>query len=444
MDFETNPLVNAPLALDGRAVLHAAARVRQNPHGPEDVLAGRFGGDNRRSVVSLSGADRERGMDAGIGVVRVSGVLWHRGWWHDYGDILGAIQKLHADPQIKAIMLEIDSPGGHANGVFDVADQIAALRGDKPIWAVANERMTSAAYAIGAAADRVIAPQTADIGSIGCAMVHFSFDEWNKNAGIAVTPVFAGARKVDGHPEIPLSEEALAGFKAEIDTFYGIFTDLVARHRGLDETKVQATQSRVFLGEQALSEGLIDAVMPVADAYRALADEIKPKSPALPFMAAQPQGPMRVATKEKPVSDFTKALADARKAAKDGTSISEAEKAAAYDRIVDLAEAENITASAPDDNAVSQDRTRIAAILGHDEAKGREALARELAFSGASVEAAEKMLKVAPKQAASGLLAELGSDPGPDVPGDATATLPKGGAAIDVSAIYARANGHTN
>ena len=77
-----------------------------------------------------------------------------------------------ADPKVKAILLDVDSPGGVADGVKTLADQILAARGQKPIVAFAHGQMCSAAYWLGASADRVMADDTAMVGSIGTVMTH--------------------------------------------------------------------------------------------------------------------------------------------------------------------------------------------------------------------------------------------------------------------------------
>ena len=69
---------------------------------------------------------------------------------------------------MRAILFDIDSPGGVADGAFDLTDEIFAARGQgKPIWAMANSLAASAAYAIASAADVVLLPRLAQVGSIG-------------------------------------------------------------------------------------------------------------------------------------------------------------------------------------------------------------------------------------------------------------------------------------
>ena len=74
-----------------------------------------------------------------------------------------------ADPLVRGVILDVDSPGGEVGGLFDLVARIAALKASfgKPLWAVANEDALSAAYAIASAADRIYVTQTGEVGSVG-------------------------------------------------------------------------------------------------------------------------------------------------------------------------------------------------------------------------------------------------------------------------------------
>lgn len=178
------------------------------------------------------------------------------------------------DPQVKAIVLDVDSPGGEVAGCFDLVDTIYAGRGSKPIWAILNENAYSAAYAIASACDRVIVPRTGGTGSIGVICVHVDYSKALTAGGFKVTFITYGDRKADGHPEIPLSSEALERFQAEIDSMGELFVATVARNRELAPDKIRGTQANTYMGEAGVSEGLADAVMAPDAAFRALIAEL--------------------------------------------------------------------------------------------------------------------------------------------------------------------------
>src|SRR5262249_52192305 len=131
-----------------------------------------------------------------IAVVSVIGTLVSRSGYLDaasgllsYGDIGEAIAAAMADPTIRGIVLDVDSSGGEVGGLFDLVDNIRAIKavGEKPLWAVANECALSAAYAIASAADRVYVTRTGEIGSIGVVAVHIDESGADAKAGIGWT-----------------------------------------------------------------------------------------------------------------------------------------------------------------------------------------------------------------------------------------------------------------
>ena len=217
----------------------------------------------------------------GVAVIPITGTLVQklggvRPWsgMSGYNGIRNAFRCALEDPGAKAIVLDIDSPGGEVAGCFDLVDTIYQGRGPKPIHAVLNEVAYSAAYAIASAADRVIVPRTGGVGSIGVMAVHVDFSKALDNAGMKVTFIQCGANKTDGAPEKPLSDTALARFQGDIDFLGDIFFDLVARNRKLTRQAVKDTEAATYLGKDGVALGLADAVMPPQDAFRELQDSL--------------------------------------------------------------------------------------------------------------------------------------------------------------------------
>lgn len=198
----------------------------------------------------------------GIAVIPVRGVLFYRGsWWgSSYEAIRRRFREAVADPSVKAIVLDIDSPGGEASGVFDLTDEIFEAREEKPIYAVANEAAYSAAYAIASAAKEVYLPRTGGMGSIGVIAVHVDQSGFDEKLGFKYTAVYAGKHKNDFSPHEPLSEEAVSILQREIDEVYDLFIETVARNRGLKASAVRGMEAGIFMGERAVKEGLADGV----------------------------------------------------------------------------------------------------------------------------------------------------------------------------------------
>lgn len=84
-----------------------------------------------------------------------------------YAALAAQLDAALASPEVVAILLDIDSPGGESSGVFDLADRIRTASQVKPVWAVANDMAFSAAYALASAASKVFVSRTGGVGSIG-------------------------------------------------------------------------------------------------------------------------------------------------------------------------------------------------------------------------------------------------------------------------------------
>src|SRR5260363_16922 len=137
-------------------------------------------------------------------------------------------------------------------------------------WGMANEQACSAAYALASSADVVTVPRTGTTGSIGILYLHVDVSRAQRDAGLNVTLLNYGARKADGHPARPLSEDARARLDAEIETMGELFVETVARNRGLSPQAVRNTEAATYLGAAGLNAGLADAVLPPDAAYQAL------------------------------------------------------------------------------------------------------------------------------------------------------------------------------
>ncbi len=156
------------------------------------------------------------------------------------------------DSGVRAILLDIDSPGGETAGCFDLVDYIYSVRGIKPVYAVANDIALSAAYAIASSASRIFLNRTGAVGSIGVYALHVDQSGFDETIGAKYSYVFAGAKKVDGNAHEPLSDRARADIQDEVDREYGIFTETVARNRKASVKDIVATQASVVWAENAL------------------------------------------------------------------------------------------------------------------------------------------------------------------------------------------------
>ena len=271
---------------------HLAARLFGVPlaiHRPKldvilSVLGARIGLADLAAPVGYTPAARALGPPSGkVAVIPIHGTLVRRtsgieaeSGLASYTGIAAQLDAALASPEIAAILLDIDSPGGESGGVFDLADRIRAASEVKPVWAVANDMAFSAAYALASAATRVFVARTGGVGSIGVIAMHVDQSVKDAQDGVRYTAVFAGERKNDLNPHEPISNEAHAVLKAEVVRIYDLFVETVARHRGLDADAVRATEAGLFFGPDAVATGLADAVGSLDDALTQLTQSLSP------------------------------------------------------------------------------------------------------------------------------------------------------------------------
>ena len=271
---------------------HLAARLFGVPlaiHRPKldiilSVLGARIGLADLAAPVGYTPAARAPGPPSGkVAVIPIHGTLVRRtsgleaeSGLASYTGIAAQLDAALTSPEVAAILLDIDSPGGESGGVFDLADRIRAASQVKPVWAVANDMAFSAAYALASAATRVFVARTGGVGSIGVIAMHIDQSVKDAKDGVRYTAVFAGERKNDLNPHEPLSDAAHAVLKAEVDRVYELFVETVARHRGLDADAVRATEAGLFFGPDAVATGLADAVGSLDDALTQLTQSLSP------------------------------------------------------------------------------------------------------------------------------------------------------------------------
>jgi len=227
------------------------------------VSAPRYADHRSIAVIPIHGTlvQRTAGLDA------LSGLT-------SYQSIAQQFDAALADPSVRGIVLDIDSPGGEAAGVFDLADKIHVARQTKPIWAAANDAAFSAAYALASAASRIFVTRTAGVGSIGVIALHVDQSRREANAGLSYTPILAGARKNDGSSHQPLTPEARAAIQTEVDRLYELFVLTVAEQRGAAADAIRATEAGLFFGQDALDAGLADRIGTLGDAVQQLHTEL--------------------------------------------------------------------------------------------------------------------------------------------------------------------------
>jgi len=319
-----------------------------------------------------------------VAVIDVFGALVHRSrmdadstFLLGYQEVMRQFQAAQDDRTVESVVMNFDTPGGEVAGAFDAADMIYQARGNKPIHSIVSDMAASAGYLLASAGDTVTVTQTGFTGSIGVVMRHADWSVAFDNAGINVTHIFAGDRKIDGNPYEALPEDVRARFQEEIDTLYGMFVDAVARHRDMSAEDIQKTEAAVYMGAAGVKVGLADEV--------GTPDEVISRLAAGKGGAASRQF-LETKNTETVMSNENDDLKGA-----ESTTTSEAAQASS-------SEAETIDSSDIAAKAGKDERTRISAIINHEEAEGRADLANHLAMeTDVSVDQAVATLKASPK-----------------------------------------------
>lgn len=172
--------------------------------------------------------------------------------------IRASLRAAVASPAVSNILLAVDSPGGEVAGIADLADEIAGIQ--KPVTAVADPAMYSAAYYLAAGADTILLPRDAGVGSIGVLAVHVDESALLDKMGLKVTVVKSGARKDQYSSLKPLSDEARASLQARVDQEAQGFYSFVAAQRDLTPDTVRAFEGDTFQGQDAVRVGLADGI----------------------------------------------------------------------------------------------------------------------------------------------------------------------------------------
>lgn len=254
----------------------------------------------------------------GVAVIAVDGVIAKKA--NLFMDVSGgtstqllgdAVRQAVADPYVTAILLNIDSPGGAVDGTQEVARQIFAARGTKPIVAYTDGMMASAAYWIGAAADQVyVSGDTTEVGSIGVVATHVDYSKLEEARGIKTTEIVAGKFKRVASGYAPLSDMGRATIQEQVDHIYSVFVQDVATFRGVTPETVlkDMADGRIFLGRQAVTQGLVDGQRSLDSLLTELAT------------GSQPGGRMSGSAKDAGVTisqaDHDKAVSEARESGK--------------------------------------------------------------------------------------------------------------------------------
>lgn len=169
----------------------------------------------------------------------------------------------------KAVVLNLNCPGGTCAGSSDVQAAMDRLVGAKPVFAVSHEMMCSSAYNDFCTASEIVGTRTSTTGSIGTLELFYDDSEMFAEMGVVAKPVASDPLKANGWPGVPLDPEFIKAEQQWIDGNFADFCNRVAKARskkGLDVAAVKALRAMSFRGPDAAKNGLIDRLVEY-DAY---------------------------------------------------------------------------------------------------------------------------------------------------------------------------------
>ena len=204
---------------------------------------------------------RDGGTPSPLGVVGVSA-----------DDVVEQIERADDDRNAEALVVKLNTPGGAVVPSEDI--RRAAAEFDGPTVAYAEDMAASGGYWIASGCDRFHARESSVVGSIGVNGTQLGRTGLAEKVGLDYRRFVAGEYKDTPAAWRDLSEDEVEYFQGLLDGFYDQFVDTVVEGRGLEESFVRDTEARVYLGETAHEEGLVDTVGPREEMEDDLADEL--------------------------------------------------------------------------------------------------------------------------------------------------------------------------
>lgn len=179
----------------------------------------------------------------------------------DANDVLEKIYAASDDENIKAVLFNIDSPGGALSPSVEISKAIKELNEKKPVIVYASGTMASGSYLSGVWARKILANEGSFIGSIGVIMQGANIENLANKIGISEQTVKAGEYKEAGTFMRAWNEKERESLQNLVDKSYSFFVNEVAnaRHLNIDNNETWAN-ARVFLADDALKLGLIDEI----------------------------------------------------------------------------------------------------------------------------------------------------------------------------------------
>ncbi len=173
-----------------------------------------------------------------------------------------ALKDAADDPNIVAVILNIDSGGGGVVASKEIARAVTKLAETKPVVAYISDIGASGAYYVAAHSDYIVADEDSLVGSIGVISTYMVYkDLLEEKLGINTTVIKSGKFKDMGSPYREMTEEERGRLQEMVNTVHQEFLNTIITQRGLSGQDIAEIETGdVFLGSEALDMGLIDYI----------------------------------------------------------------------------------------------------------------------------------------------------------------------------------------
>ncbi|MGX5805424.1 signal peptide peptidase SppA [Bradyrhizobium sp. Arg314] len=176
-------------------------------------------------------------------------------------ELLKRLEAIRTSPEVKGVILSIDSLGGTTVGGESTFEEVRKLAGDKPVVAEVGTLAASAGYMIASAADHIVARKTSIVGSIGVLIQYPDVSGLMDKLGIKLEEVKSSPLKASPSPFKPTNDDERAMVRKLILDSYDWFVGIVADRRKMTHEQALAlADGSIFTGRQALANHLVDAV----------------------------------------------------------------------------------------------------------------------------------------------------------------------------------------
>ncbi len=193
----------------------------------------------------------------------------------DQSEISHYVRAAKNDPSIKGTMMLFDTPGGTVAGTGDLHDEIKAHDSVKPIMSYAQDLIASAGVYAAVGSRKIFANAGVTAGSVGTKLELVDASAFYEKMGVKFHDITTGAFKNAGSDAKPLTDDEKAYFQELIDDLGDQFFKAVAEGRGKSVKSIKEMEAKVFVGQKAVDQGLIDAIMSLDGAMSVLAKEAR-------------------------------------------------------------------------------------------------------------------------------------------------------------------------